>query len=59
MKHNWINKHEEHIENKLCYKSSIEKEEHKQKLPYWFETKEWKEFSKLADTHFGGKPKSI
>jgi len=39
------------------YKIIIPKEEPKQKLPYWFETKEWKEFSKLADTHFGGKPK--
>ncbi len=34
-------------------------EEHKQKLPYWFETKEWKEFSKLADTHFGGNSKYL
>ena len=30
MKNNWINKHEEHIENKLCYKVLIEKEPPKQ-----------------------------
>ena len=32
MKNNWINKHEKHIENKLCYKLLIEKEEPKQSI---------------------------
>ena len=29
----------------------------KESLPYWFETEEWKDFSKLAESNFGGKPK--
>ena len=28
----------------------------KESLPYWFETEEYKQFSKLADNNFGGKP---
>ena len=39
------------------YKIIIPKEEPKQNLPYWFETQEWKDFSKLAENNFGGKPK--
>ena len=32
-------------------------EKPKQELPYWFETQEWKQFSKLAENNSGGKPK--
>jgi hypothetical protein len=39
------------------YKIIIPKEEPKQELPYWYETQEWKDFSKLAHNNFGGKPK--
>ena len=35
----------------------MKQEEPKQNLPYWFETQEWKQFSKLAENNFGGKPK--
>ena len=28
----------------------------KESLPYWFETEEYKQFSKLAHNNFGGKP---
>ena len=35
----------------------MKQEEPKQNLPYWFETQEWKQFSKLAHNNFGGKPK--
>jgi hypothetical protein len=35
----------------------MEKEQSKESLPYWFETEEWKDFSKLAHNNFGGKPK--
>ena len=28
----------------------------KKSLPYWFETEEYKQFSKLAHNNFGGKP---
>ena len=38
------------------YKIIIPKEEPKQNLPYWFETQEWEQFSKLAHNNFGGKP---
>jgi len=41
----------------LKYKIIIPKKEPKQNLPYWFETQEWKDFSKLAHNNFGGKPK--
>ena len=35
----------------------MEKEQSKESLPYWFETEEYKQFSKLAHNNFGGKPK--
>ena len=41
----------------LDYKIIIPKEEPKQELPYWFETQEWKQFSKLAENNSGDKPK--
>ena len=34
----------------------MEKEQFKESLPYWFETEEYKQFSKLAHNNFGGKP---
>ena len=34
----------------------MEKEQSKESLPYWYETQEWKDFSKLAHNNFGGKP---
>ena len=34
----------------------MEKEQSKESLPYWYETQEWKDFSKLAHKNFGGKP---
>ena len=39
------------------YKTIIPTEEPEQELLYWLETEEWKQFSKLVENNFGGKPK--